>query len=105
MLANCMFLFALPIQHELMAPSTEKEVTNPNSILQIHKITTEEDDHQRAKRQIAFRPLFAYREQQAHNNHPVAHRRHYKTDDNRPIYNTHFQNAYSDVYSYYPYPV
>lgn len=60
----------------------------------------------REERSIAFRPLFAYKEEQAHNHHPVQ-RRHIivpNAIDNIP-YNSYYQNANPSAYPFYQYPI
>lgn len=92
LLAHLMISYGLPIEHE---PTISQSKLEPPSTASV------DDDHQRQERSIAFRPLFAYREEQAHNNHPV-HRRHIIEQypiDNIPIYDSHHQNNYP-YYSY-----
>lgn len=104
-----MLSIAMPIGQEV-SPSTELK---PSAIAPFDGLLTHpliEDDHLRQKREIPFRPLFAYREQQAHNHHHPVHRRHIiETNpiDNIPIYeyNPNHQHSYSDVRPLYPYEV
>lgn len=90
LLTSCMLSFALPVNKEA-----------------IHQ-TSPDNNHLRLRRDIVFRPLFVYRQQQQAQNHHPVHRRHIiepSPIDRNPINQPYHQNAYPEVYSYYPYRI
>lgn len=99
-LALCMPSFAIPIKQEASSQSPpELEPYNSSPLpISSNENPISDVDHLRQERSIVFRPLFVYREELAHNNHPV-YRRHivapYPYDS----------IAYPEAYPYFPYPV
>lgn len=80
---------AIPIKEEATVPSTDLEPSKSildSSIPKEAPIVDDEDI--REERSIPSRPIFTYREELAHINHPV-----------------YLQNAYPDSNPFNPYPV